>query len=65
MYREFFAADVAQLSHAERRAVNTIARNFYRWKGARCTVDEMLTAIADPPKVGSWPSPRARHAASA
>jgi len=52
MYREFFAADVAEMTAGERRAVQKVARNFYRWQGARCTVDEMLTAIADPPKVG-------------
>jgi len=52
MYREFFAADVAEMTAGERRAVQKVARNFYRWKGARCTVDEMLTAIADPPRVG-------------
>jgi len=53
MYAEFFAADVAEMTAGERRAVQKVARNFYRWKGARCTVDELLTALADPPRVGS------------
>ena len=51
MYAQFFAADVAQLSHAERRAVNTIARNYYRWQGHAATVGGLLDALTNPPKV--------------
>jgi len=51
MYAQFFAADVDQLSHAERRAVNTIARNYYRWQGHAATVGGLLDALTNPPKV--------------
>ena len=51
-YGRYFAEDVAQLSSGERRALQKVARNFYRWQGARCTVDELLGALANPPKVG-------------
>ena len=50
-YGRYFAEDVAQLSSGERRALQSVARNFYRWQGARCTVDELLGALANPPKV--------------
>ena len=53
MYREFFATDVAEMTLAERKAVQKVARNFYRWQGARCTVGELLDALVSPPGVGS------------
>ena len=51
-YREFFATDVAEMTHAERKAVNKVARNFYRWQGHGATVGELLDAITNPPRVG-------------
>ena len=54
-YREFFAADVAEMTAGERRAVNNVARNFYRWKGHGCTVGELLDAITSPPRVEPTP----------
>ena len=50
-YRRYFAEDVAQLSSGERRALQKVARNFYRWQGHAATVDELLGALANPPKV--------------
>ena len=51
-YRRYFAEDVAQLSSSERKAVQKVARNFYRWQGHAATVDQLLGALAIPPKVG-------------
>ena len=51
MYAQFFAEDVAQLSVGERKAVQKVARNFYRWQGHAATVNDLLDALANPPKV--------------
>jgi len=50
-YAKWFAEDVAQLSHGERKALQKVARNFYRWRGHTASVDELLGALANPPKV--------------
>lgn len=52
MYREFFAEDVAQLSAAEREAVQKVVRNFYRWQGHGCNVGELIDALTNSPRVG-------------
>jgi len=51
-YRRYFAEDVAQLSSNERKAIQKVARNFYRWQGHAATIDDLLAALANPPKVG-------------
>ena len=51
MYAQFFAEDVAQLSSGERKAVQKVARNFYRWQGHAATVNDLLDALTNPPKV--------------
>jgi len=51
-YGRYFAEDVAQLTNGERRALQKVARNYYRWQGHAATVDGLLGALADPPKVG-------------
>ena len=52
-YGQYFAEDVAQLSNGERKALQKVARNYYRWQGHAATVDGLLAALANPPRVGS------------
>ena len=52
-FARWFVEDIAEMSHAERNAVNKVARHFYGWRGAGATVGELIDAMTNPPKVTS------------